>query len=654
MLTTKPFVQKRHGILYMLSVCFIIMGIFGLHSSPKILIQFENTIKDSFFVIRGEAHKDNRVAVIDIDEKSLKELGQWPWSRDVLATIIDNLTQSQVAAIGMDVVFSEPDRSSPQRVLRYSKLPIKTTSLPDYDAIFANSLSLSPVVSGYIFSTQNDGVQAQRSPRSKAIIIEKNKPESSFLPNAHRPILNISSIENSTYSSGFLNSVPDYDGIVRSAPSIIKYNDILYPSLSVELIRLVTKAKTLTVQYNQAGVEHLLIGQIKIPTDLYGNIRINYTGQSPAYTYLSAVDIYNKQFDPSDLAHRIVLLGTSSAGLYDLKSSPFNAVLPGVEVHAHLLDNILNQNIISKPQWGLTFDILSIFVLMIILLCSLLSERFFISSACVVILVFTVLIAHYILMFHYGLIFNTAFLLFSLLCFYFLGTLVNYLYVYKNKELIKQKFSKKVSKQVMESLINQHEKLGLQGETKEVSIFFSDIRNFTQISEQMPSPKILIKFLNRYMTPMTDIIISNQGTVDKFIGDSIMAYWNAPNELSHHANHALNSAIEQLNALEQLNAELQHTDLPKINIGIGLNTGKCIVGEMGSLGRSDYTCIGDAVNLASRLEVLNKKHKTQIILSEFFVNALHKPEQYVITSLGKEIIKGKTKPVRVYSCTGYT
>lgn len=620
--------------------------------SPKPLVLLENVIKDTMFVIRGDIKADDRVAIIDIDEKSLKHLGQWPWSRNILAKVLENLTNAKVAAIGMDVLFAEEDISSPNKVLEKLDLNI-SSNVPDFDQIFADSIKNSPTVTGFIFSMKNDGVKPEKDPRTQAVIVEKNRPKESFLPIAYRPILNTDKIEKSSYSSGFLNNVPGFDGVVRSVPSVINYDGVLYPSLSIELLRLVLGIKKIIVQYQSSGVESIILGKVKIPTDIYGHIRVNFTGHSPSYPYISAVDIYSNTFKKEQLEGKIVLLGTSSAGLYDLRSSPFDVIIPGVEVHAHLIDNIINNNFVSQPQWSLTIDYIAIILIATIAFLSLLVHRVFVSIASAFTLLLLVLGLHYFFMFYWGIIFNSIMLVLEIVFIYFLGIVINYIFEYKQKELIKTKFANKVSKEVMEDIVNSVDNLTLKGDMKEISIFFSDIRGFTAISESMESPRKLIEFLNSYMTPMTDIIIKNKGTVDKFIGDAIMAYWNAPRKLENHADFALKSAIEQLDALKTLNLALREQNYPLIDIGIGLNTGDCVVGEMGSVGRSDYTCIGDSVNLASRLEGLNKKYKTNIILSEFFLNHLLDPSIYKIEELGSEKVKGKNKSVKIYACYGY-
>lgn len=643
----------KRGIWLLILTFFTAIGGISLYLAlPKFIGEVENIINDSMFVFRGEGKKDDRIVIVDIDEKSLNSLGQWPWSRNKLAKILDNLTNAGVGAVGFDIIFSQEDKSSPSKVVK--ELGIVTQKpLLDFDDMFAKSIKNSPTVTGFFFSFKNEQITQSREPKTKAIIVEKNRPKNSYLLKAKGSVLSIDKINNSAFSNGFINYNTKFDKVARYVPSVIEYRGILYPSFSIELTRLVMGARKITVLYNEDGVESLVMGDLKIPTDIYGNITINYTGHHPAYTYISAVNIYDNNFSIGDIAGKIALIGTSAPGLFDIRSSPYDAVMPGVEAHAHLIDNILNNNFLSKPQWGISVDLVMIGLLPFLCFFTLLSPKIFISIVAGIVFTFFVLVGHYVLMFDYGVIFHSAILLFEIMFIYFMGNVINYIFEHRQKEFIKTKFANKVSKEVMEEIVKGSKDLELKGDMKDISIFFSDIRNFTTISEGFKSPLDLIEFLNAYMTPMTDIIINNKGTVDKFIGDSIMAYWNAPNALENHADFALKSAIEQIKALAILNEEFLLKGFPSIDIGIGLNAGLCIVGEMGTQGRSDYTCIGDSVNLASRLEGLNKKYKTNIIFSQFFLDKLSNPAIYNFKEIGDEIVKGKSESVTIYACFGY-
>lgn len=643
----------KRGISLLILAFFTAFSSFTLYENmPNFMGSFENIIKDYMFLYRGEDKKDNRIIIIDIDEKSLKSLGQWPWSRDILARILDNLKEANVSAIGLDMMFPEEDRSSPDKVIK--KLNIKTDKkLDDYDEIFAKSIEKSNSILGFYFALEDDGVKPNLEPITNAIIKENNKPKNPYIPKAHRAILSIEKINDSAYSNGFVNYMQRFDKDVRSVPSVISYDGILYPSLSLEVARYVLKGQKIEINYNENGVLNVAIGDTKIPTDIYGNIMINYRGKYPAYKYISAYKIFQKDFKKEQISGKIALFGTSAPSLSDIRSSPYDTNMPGVEAHGNLIDNILNKNFISKPQWSISVDILSVGFLALFAFLTLLAPRIFVSIIAAIFCMGLILTGHYILMFKYGVVLNSSILLLEVVFIYFVGNIINYIYEREQKEFIKEKFANKVSKEVMEEIVNDST-LELKGEEKEISIFFSDIRGFTTISENLKSPHKLIELLNLYMTPMTDIIIKNRGTVDKFIGDAIMAYWNAPNEIENHADFALKSAIEQIEVLKKINRNFKAKNLPLLDIGIGLNAGLCIVGEMGAKHRSDYTCIGDSVNLASRLEGLNKKYKTNIIFSEYFLKKLQDTKIYDFKFLGEEVVKGKSESIKIYACYGYS
>lgn len=643
--------MSRSNLLGILLVA--ILGLEGfLYFKPiPLLLSLEHKIKDAMFWWRGERAGNPNILIIDIDEKSLQALGQWPWSRDKVAVILNNLTQSGAGIIGLDVVFAEEDASSPVKILQ--SLGIDSSGLVDYDTLLAQTLENSPVVAGYVFAMQEDGVTPHGSPASRAIVIEREKPEHSYLPKPYRAILNIPLLQQSAYSSGYFNTLPDEDGVVRSVPLLMEYEGILYPALSLEMIRLALGVGRIEVEYFEQGVQAVRLGDILIPTDAFGRMRLNYTGGAKNYPYLSALDVYKGEFEREQVEGKLLLLGTSSAGLLDLRSTPFESVFPGVEVHANALDNLLSGDFIAKPLWSMGADVT---LLLLLPLAGWLILRLFgvlLSFLGMTLLLWVLFGGHYYLMFSQGVILHTLTPLIATLSLFFGGIMINYFFESRQKELIKAKFARKVSKAVVEELTKNPSALSLEGKEAEITIFFSDVRDFTSISESLPSPQALIDLLNDYMTPMVEIITRHQGTIDKFIGDAVMAYWNAPKAVPFHADEALLSSIEQIEELTPLNEKLQNQGRPLIRIGIGLNSGKCIVGEMGSLGRSDYTCIGDPVNLASRIEGLCKGYGALILLSEYTLALLQNPNRYALREIDFVRVKGKEKPVRIYECLGF-
>ena len=605
---------------------------------------------------RGEIKGDAHIVIIDIDERSLKALGQWPWSRDKMARLLQNLSDLGVAIIGLDVVFAEEDNSSPRKVLTQLGLPHK--NVPDYDAMFAQTIASTPTIVGYVFALTPDSIQPEGSPKSAAIIAEHNRPAHSVLIKPYRAILNTPLIQQEAYSSGYFNTVPDNDGIVRSIPLLMEYDGVLYPSLSLEMARIILGEKKIDVVYDEQGLQQIQIGEHSIPTDFFGQLIVNYRGGQNSYYYISAMDVYNNTVDPLHVKDKIVLIGTSAAGLLDLRSTPFESVYAGVEVHANAIDNILNQDYMAKPIWTHGADLLSIALLCLLTFAILLLPSAFFSFLAIASLNLLIIVAHYYAMVYQGILLNTLLPLIAMNLLFIIGQAINYFLEIRQKELVKHKFASKVSPAVMENILASNGDI-LQGVEKEITIFFSDVRNFTAISEAAKDAKSLIHFMNAYMDPMSQIIIRNGGTVDKFIGDAIMAYWNAPLNVEDHADKAVCAALEQLHSLASLNAKLQadpefsniaamanEKAMPIIDIGIGINTGIAIVGEMGTTSRSDYTVIGDPINLGSRLESLCKYYNSRLTISHFTKAKLK--GNYIFRFLDLVTVKGKNEPVEIW------
>ncbi|MEA3513542.1 MAG: adenylate/guanylate cyclase domain-containing protein [Campylobacterota bacterium] len=632
---------------------------------PKTIDSFDDILRDYMFVIRGEVPNDNNVIIVDIDDKSLHEVGQWPWSRDIVSNMLVNLTNSNVGLIAFDVVFPEKDRTNPKKIIE--EFNINTDILiPDFDSIFAQTVANTPTILGYQFQLEKDNYLNKNTPTIPAIFIEKNRDEfnKKMVIEAYGTILNIPEVQNSSYSSGFFNNIPDKSGVVRSVPLVIRYDERIYPSLALEIIRTISNKKKVYINYDRNGVENIRIGDLIIPTDRYGRSFVNFKGYEKNFKYISAYDILQNNYNIEDIEGKIVIIGTSAAGLLDLRATPFDSVYPGVEVHANLIDNILNEDYIYKPSWvdGLNmFHILLITVIIVGLVANL--PLYLATIFTFFIAVINIYILYFIL-FNYGLIINIFFPLVVTFISYVVAVSLNYFLEVKYNKDIKNKFASKVSKNVMESLIHNMENDTFEATSKEITVFFSDIRGFTNISEVVSNERILIELLNEYMDPMTDIIIKNYGTVDKFIGDAIMAYWNAPGDIKNHANKAVEASLEQLYILDSLNKKIkkdirfkeiakmsQEKSIPIFEIGIGINTGVAIVGEMGSSQRSDYTVIGDPINLGSRMESLCKYYGSFLNISNYTKEQL--PNNYIYRYLDLVTVKGKNKPVQIWQIIDY-
>ena len=619
---------------------------------------FDNKIRDYMFQIRGVQPTSKNIVIVDIDEKSLAELGQWPWPRNKVAQILENLTKANVGVIGMDIVFAEKDQSSPHNV--FKSLGRDTKFVPDYDRLFEATVANTPTILGYQFVLGKRKYIKKESIDIPAIIVERNKNQTTdLLINAKGTVLNYPKLQQSAYSSGFFNNIPDSSGVIRSVPMVIRYDDQLYPSLALEIARVLIAADAVFINYSELGVENIQIGNFKIPTDRYGRFIVNFRGPNHTFKYYSAVDIYNNNFNPKDFANKVVLIGTTATGLNDIRAIPFEPVYPGVEVHANIIDNILTQDFLTIPNWIDGLNLIILFIVVFITVYFVTYTPLWVNPIVMVVMVFFTLYGAYYALFVKGIVIESLLPSISIITATLVATFMDYFFEIKKEKLIKAKFATKVSKDVMDNLLLNPEDNHFAAMEKEVTVFFSDVRGFTNISEAMPDAHTLIEFLNEYMDPMTEIIVKEKGTIDKFIGDAVMAYWNAPADIDHHADRAVRATLNQLYYLKDLNVKLKQDPrfeavikmsedkgIPPIDIGIGLNTGEVVVGEMGSSTRSDYTIIGDPVNLGARLESLCKYYGSRCNISNFTKWQLE--ENYIFRMLDVVTVKGQSRPVQIW------
>jgi len=336
---------------------------------PNKINSFDNNIRDLYFIARGELPKSNNVVIIDIDERALSRFGQWPWSRNLVAKLVNNINDAQAVIIGFDIIFAEKDKTSPSQVIKNIKIDTQNMHIANYDKIFANTLQNTASILGYQFQLTNTQFVRDNLPNIPAIFIQKNKtPTNNMITKAYGTILNIPLLQNSGYSSGFVNNIPDISGVTRSVPLVIQLNDQLFPSLALEIVRNIIGTNKVIINYDQNGVQDITLDKLTIPTDSYGRLLINYRGYEKHFQYISAYDILNNTFDKNLLDGKIVLIGTTAAGLYNLRATPFESIFPGVEIHANAIDNMLLEDFISIPSWIHAANLLHIFIVSIIIL----------------------------------------------------------------------------------------------------------------------------------------------------------------------------------------------------------------------------------------------------------------------------------------------
>ncbi|MBZ7986853.1 CHASE2 domain-containing protein [Campylobacter canadensis] len=653
--------SKKTKLFIILAIFLTILAFILSVKELPVFTRLDNILHDMFFSNSIKKTKgDDKIVIIDIDEKSLKALGQWPWDRDVLACLNDKLKEAKV--IGYDIYFAEPDNRGEISIFmsdkQFNNLNIKKLKnckrYKNPDLAFANSLSKTPSILAYALSLgnyKNDDVKAQ-SPVTNQNISTENI-DISLLEKGKNITGNIDILSENSYASGFVNSYSYLDSVIRQAFMLIYYDDgafkELLPSLSLAMYAKYLNTDDISVYKDEFSYINIKVNNEIIPLNEQALMGIYFSGKSPNYKYISAIDVIDENIDLSFFKDKLVLIGTSTIGLNDIRSNPLDENLPGVEIHANVLDNMINKTFLKPLHYAYEINFLQMLICIVLSLVFMSFKNIFSQVLLIMTLICTILFLHYYLLIYEHILLTTFDVLFIILLCYFSATTINFFLENKQKEFIKSKLERKVSKNVAEALINTDANV-FSTSKKEISIFFSDIRNFTSISEQMQTEE-LINLLNLYMTKMSDIILQNDGTIDKYIGDAIMAYFNAPNSIDYHADAALSSAILQIKALDKLNKEL--INKPYINIGIGINTGICIVGEMGSLQRSDYTCIGDSVNIASRIESMCKNYKANILISEETKNALKDSLKYELVFVDEIKLKGKQNSTKLYKCLGF-
>jgi len=613
------------------------------------------------------------VAIVDIDEESLAALGQWPWSRIVVAQLVDRLTALGAAVIGFDVIFAEPDRTSPSSAAENfiglsPEMRAAISQLPSNDDVFAAALRRSRVVLGEA-ATDRDSIGI--GPPLKSPPAKIGPDPQQFLSPYPSLVRAIPVLEEAAAGRGMVTINPEGDGIVRRVPLMFAVGDGLYPALSFEMLHVLT-GESVAVRAGSRGIVGLMVGDHTIPTDDKGRVWVHFA-KHEKNIYVSAKDVLAGAVDPSRIRDKLVLIGTSATGLIDNKTTPLDPALPGVEVHAQLLETVIGGSYIATPDWadGAEKCLIAITGLLIIVLVPITGARW----TLVVLAVMSAAVAlgtGYLYVYHAFMIDGslpllTAAVLYTLLVY------AGYSREESQRREIRSAFGQYLSPAVVEQLAKDPSRLKLGGEHRNMTFLFSDIRGFTAISERYKDdPPSLALLINRYMTPMTNTILAHKGTIDKYIGDAIMAIWNAPLDDPEHPRNACNAALGMLRELEKLNVVLaaeatageaeqrdaaangdtlikRHVYTPRLNIGVGINTGDCIVGNMGSEFRKSYTVLGDSVNLAARLESQSKNYGVSLIIGE---DTYKHVADFAAIELDLIAVKGKAEAVHIYTLLG--
>jgi adenylate cyclase len=614
---------------------------------------------DTFERLNPRIKTARPVRVIDIDDKSLAKYGQWPWPRTRIAELVNRLTGLGAAVIAFDILFSEPDRLTPG---------VAADSFQGLDEATRDKLRALP---------SNDQILADAMRRSRVVLAESGIPSIVPQPDATLPqtgfamlgsepqpflfdfpglLRNIPVLEAAAGGRGLISIQPERDGIIRRVPMIMQAQGATMPSLSLEMLRVATGTDTILVKSDPTGVKSVAVRGFQVPTDKNGQLWIHFAHRDKTIV-ISAADVLDGLAPPDEIAQRLMIIGSSAAALYDVKTTPLDPTMPGAEIHAQVLESALTGTVLSQPNDAIVAELCATILLGIVIIwvAPLFSPVILFAFGTAIIA--SLVGASWYFYVQQRLLIDFTYPLLSSLLIYLTLVFSSYVREQSQRRRIRSAFGQYLSPALVEQLAQSPEKLVLGGEEREMTVMFSDVRGFTAISESYKhDPQGLTALMNRFLTPLTNAILDRKGTIDKYMGDAIMAFWNAPLDDTAHQVNACEAALDMLERIDALNREREieaqhggHVYIP-INVGIGLNTGTCVVGNMGSNLRFDYSVLGDSVNLASRLEGQSREYGFPIIIGSN--TALAVKHKFAILELDFIMVKGKKEPEVIYAVAG--
>ncbi|MCZ6861113.1 MAG: adenylate/guanylate cyclase domain-containing protein [Alphaproteobacteria bacterium] len=603
--------------------------------------------------------------IVAIDEASLKRIGQWPWPRTLVAKLVDRLSGAGASAIVFDIIFAEPDGSSPENAVKrwpagpaLEKIRKAAGALPSHDRLFAAALARAPTVTAFVLERAAN----QARPRRIAGLAFAGADPRAVLPAFAGAVLTLPILEKAAKGNGSISFTPDRDLIIRRVPLFSRLGKHIYPGLSVEALRVAQRTRGYLIKSvgasgeigAGAGIVAIRIGRLAAPTDGRGRFVMHYRPAAPQL-YIPAWRVLAGKIERREIAGRIVFIGATAAGLRDLRATTLEVGVPGVEIHAQLIEQIVTGTFLRRPDFITGIELLFVLIagLSVLVLLPRIGAVWSGSLG-----VFAIAGASLVSWFAYanaGWLVDPIYPSIAVILTLLTGTMVVYLRSEAERRQVRNAFSRYMSPELVEQLAGNPGRLVLGGENREMSLLFCDIRGFTGISEGFADAHELTAFINRFLTPMTHVILQHRGTIDKYMGDCIMAFWNAPLSDPDHAVHACRSALEMVDALATLNAEWADEakrakkEFAPVRVGIGLNTGIACVGNLGSEQRFDYSVIGDEVNLASRLEGQSKTYGFDIIIGEKTKKAA---PGFAMIEIDLIRVIGRTQPARIYALLG--
>jgi adenylate cyclase len=664
---------KKHAARIVLGLAVLALFLAHATGRPRLaaIEQLEAVAYDARLLLTMPRTTDPRIVIVDIDEKSLAEEGRWPWRRDRIALLIEKLfDRHHIAVLGFDVVFAERDESSGLGVLRsladgelrndpqYRTALEALTPRLEYDRVFAEVLKGRPVVLGYYFSnvrTQDEGLAVGAIPKPvlpAGTFTGRNIGFISFAGYGG----NLPELQAAAAGAGHFTPWTDRDGVHRSVPMLAQYKGAYYEPLALAMFRQLMGSPPVKPGYpadnlltkGYPGLEWLEVGKIRIPVDENANALVPYRGPAASFRYVPATDILRDRVGSGELENKIVLVGTTAPGLQDLRSTPVAPLYPGVEIHANLIAGMIDGTIKQKPPYVLGAEVF-LLVLTGLLMAVALPFLNPLRATLVTIGVLALAVGLNLLIWSSGnLVLPLASGLLMVVMLFALNMSYGYFVETRAKRQITGRFGQYVPPEIAEEMSRNPERFSMEGESRELTVLFSDVRGFTSLSEGL-DPKALARLMNAYLTPMTEVIHGHRGTIDKYMGDAIMAFWGAPLEDAQHARNAVLSGLEMQVMLKALEPEFRANGWKPLTVGIGVNTGRMSVGNMGSAVRVAYTVMGDAVNLASRLEMLTKRYGVTMIIGEETRAAV---PDVIVRELDRVRVKGKDEPVAIFEPIG--
>ncbi len=654
-----------------LALALLFVGHGGNFYNIGLISRLDNIIYDTRLALTMPGGVDPRVVILDIDERSLDKtaLGRWPWSRDKLSKIVKKLFDEYgVVIVGFDVVFAEPDESSGLPVLeKLGKGKLKDIGQfqaqlnelrpeLDYDGVFAKTLKGRNVVLGYYFNSEEGAVQSGAIP-------DPVLPKGTFQGRNIRFTAwrgygaNLPQFQANAANAGHFNPLVDSDGVSRRVPMLAEFNGAYYEALSLAMIRVLAgypkvEPGMASEQYSSksySGLEWLKVGPVTIPVDENVSAFIPYRGKRGSFKYISLADVYYDKVPKADLKDKIALIGTTAPGLLDLRSTPVGSVYPGVEIHANMITAMLDGNFKQKPAYMIGAEVVLLLIagVALAMLLPLLSPLRAMLLSLLAVVIITML--DVMLWTTGGLVLPLASSLLMIAALFAFNMSWGYFVESRSKRQFTELFGQYVPPELVDKMAEDPEKYSMEGKSEELTVLFSDIVGFTSISESL-QPRELSQFINDYLTSMSMVIRNNRGTLDKYIGDAIMAFWGAPVDDPEHARQGVISAMAMQTELDKLREQMRARGWPDIRIGIGVNTGNMRVGDMGSKLRKAYTVMGDAVNLGSRLEGLTRVYGVKIIVGPTTKDLV---KDVVFRELDRVKVKGKDEPVDIFEPIGF-